>query len=103
MRTWVNFCLDPLKDRDVAEILERQQNRSLFIRHAIRFYDSQPTSADLLEAIKDIEAEVRRLRISGVSGSGVGEPKPGCSEDEPLQAATNLDGLLDRLGEGSIG
>lgn len=104
MQVWINISLHPIRDKDVLDILNKQENKSAYVRDAVRFYNSQPTSADVLEAVRDVEVELRRLRIAGVkAGNGVGERDiVDNSSGEPAQAAANLDGLMDRLAAGIL-
>lgn len=100
LTVWFNISLDPERDKDIVAALDKARNRSDFVRKCIRSYLSQPKAAETLEAIRDLEAEVRRLRLSGVKP--VGDTGSELIEDEPEEAARNLDGLLSRLEAGVL-
>lgn len=93
MAAVVNFSLDPEVDRDILRWLDNQPNRSLAIREAVRFYMSKDDSLTLADVLAEIRSLPSRLSLVAVSTESVA-----ASQEEPSQAAANLDGLLNRLG-----
>lgn len=103
MKLWRHISFDSVKDKDILAVVAREvyrRNFSEYIRQAIRFYESQQ-HYNLVEVVRDLETEIRRLRVIGVKIETEGE----CLTEEgrePEQAAKNLDGLLDRLQGGAL-
>jgi len=93
-----NFSLDSEKDKDIIRWLDGQSNRSAAIRAAIRTHIAAKEGVTLAEVL----AEIRSLpsRFSMVTTIST---EPQAEGEEPQAAAANLNGLLDRLGNGDLG
>jgi len=99
MAVIINFSLDPEHDKDILRWLGKQPNRSAAVRDAIRSFMAEAEGVTLA----DVLAEGRALpsRMSVVAANS--EPEPVEEGEEPEEAAENLNGLLDRLGNGDLG
>jgi hypothetical protein len=97
-----NISLDGDADRDILRWLDDQRNQSAAVREAIRYYiareGSNVTLADVLAEIRSLPSRLKV--VAAVTGEEIGNTEE--EEMEPLEAATNLDGLLDRLADGVI-
>lgn len=94
-----NFSLDSEKDKDIIKWLDGQTNRSAAVREAIRSYMAKSEGVTLADVLAELRALPSRLSVVAVAN---GQP-PTPEGDEPEAAAANLDGLLDRLGNGDLG
>lgn len=92
-KTVVSFTLDSERDRDLVRWLERQENRSLAIREAIREHLERGsiTIADVYEAVKNLE---RKLQARAVIMAGNSSPA-GDDWDEPPEAVAALEALAE--------
>jgi hypothetical protein len=87
-RQTITFVLDTVRDRDIANWLEGQQNKSAAIREAIRAHlgRSAITLTDVYEAIQDLK------RCGWVPRAGAQAPAE-AANDEPPDVAAALDSL----------
>jgi sulfur carrier protein ThiS len=99
MAVIVNFSLDPDKDKDLLKWLGRQTNRSAAIRSALRSYMAETEGVTLADVLAEVRALPSRMSVVAVNS----EPEPVGEGEEPEEAAANLNGLLDRLGNGDLG
>lgn len=99
MAVFVNISLDPDKDHDILDWLDGQPNRSAAVREAIRSYIAKEEGITLADVLAEVRALPSRLSVVAVSS----EPEPIEGEEEPEAAAVNLNGLLNRLGNGDLG
>jgi cell pole-organizing protein PopZ len=97
MATVINFSLDSDADKDILRWLEGQSNRSAAIRTAIRAYTTRAEGPTLADVLAEIRALPSRLSVTAVHGEPIADVG-----EEPAAAAANLDGLLDRLGNGDL-
>jgi cell pole-organizing protein PopZ len=93
-----NFSLDSEKDKDIIRWLDAQSNRSAAIRAAIRDHIARSEGVTLADVLAEVRALPSRLSAVAVTAEAI---TPG--EEEPQAAAANLDGLLNRLGNGDLG
>lgn len=98
MAVIVNISLDPDHDKDIMRWLSSQPNRSAAVREAIRAYMAKEQGVTLADVLAEVQALPSRLSVVAVS-----DPGPVVTDEEPEVAATNLNGLLDRLGNGDLG
>lgn len=98
MAVIINISLDPDKDKDILRWLEKQTNRSAAIREAIRSHIAKSEGVTLADVLAEVRALPSRLSVITVNSEQV-TPEG----EEPTAAASNLDGLLDRLGNGDLG
>lgn len=87
-RQTITFVLDTERDRDVLSWLDRQENKSMAIREAIRanLHPVDITLVDIYEAIQDLKT--RTCTSAGaVSARGVED------SSEPPDVAAALDNL----------
>jgi hypothetical protein len=98
MAVFVNISMDPENDKDILRWLDEQPNRSAAVREAIRSYIIKEEGITLADILAEVRALPSRLSI-------VASTQPEVFEDyeEPEAAAANLNGLLDRLGDGDFG
>lgn len=94
----VNISLDPEHDRDVLRWLGKQPNKSAAVREAIRSYMAKEEGVTLADVLAEIKALPSRFSVVATT---VESTTP--EGEEPKAAARNLDGLLDRLGNGDLG
>ena len=99
MAVFVNISLDPDKDRDILEWLDRQGNKSAAVREAIRGHMAKTVGVTLADVLAEVRALPSRLSVVAVNA----QPELVEEGEEPEQAAANLNGLLDRLGNGDLG
>lgn len=95
----VNFSLDDRRDKDILAWLDSQppRSRSIAIRAAIRAYGSQESGLTLADIMAEIRALPSKMpTVVAIDGDG---DTPDGDADEPEAAASNLDGLLGRLGD----
>lgn len=98
MAVIVNISLDPEHDRDIMRWLGRQSNKSAAVREAIRSYMAKEEGVTLADVLAEIRALPSRFSVVAAS------PEPTTLEgEEPQAAAANINGLLDRLGNGDLG
>jgi cell pole-organizing protein PopZ len=93
MSTVVNFSLDPDADRDIVRWLDSQANKSAAIRAAIRAHMAKEQGVTLADVLAEIRALPSRMRVVAPGADQV----EAAAGEEPIAAAANLDGLLDRL------
>jgi cell pole-organizing protein PopZ len=93
-----NFSLDSEKDKDVIRWLDAQSNRSAAIRAAIRDHMAKAEGVTLADVLAEVRALPSRLSAVAVTSEATAQ-----GEEEPQAAAANLDGLLNRLGNGDLG
>jgi hypothetical protein len=94
----VNISLDPEADKDIMRWLGKQSNKSAAVREAIRCYMTKEEGITLADVLAEVRALPSRLSVVAVNA----EPTTPEGE-EPEAAAANLNGLLDRLGNGDLG
>jgi len=99
MAVIVNISLDPEHDKDILRWLGEQPNRSAAVREAIRSHIAEEDGITLADVLAEVRALPSRLSVVAVSS----EPEPIEGGEEPETAAVNLNGLLDRLGNGDLG
>lgn len=99
MAVFVNISLDPDKDRDILEWLDSQENRSAAVREAIRSHMAETVGVTLADVLAEVRALPSRLSVVAVNA----QPELAEEGKEPEEAAANLNGLLDRLGNGDLG
>lgn len=92
-----NFSMDSEKDRDIIRWLDAKTNRSAAIRAAIRDHMTKTEGVTLADVLAEVRALPSKLSVVAVDSGPVLEG------EEPETAAANLDGLLDRLGNGDLG
>jgi hypothetical protein len=93
-----NFSLDSEKDKDIIRWLDGQSNRSAAIRAAIRTHVAAREGVTLVEVLAEIRSLPSKLSVVAAIPS-----EPLAEGEEPQVAAANLNGLLDRLGNGDLG
>lgn len=98
MAVIVNISLDPEHDKDIMRWLGSQPNRSAAVREAIRSYMAKEQGVTLADVLAEVRALPSKLSVVAVSNS-----EPVATGDEPAEAAANLNGLLERLGNGDLG
>lgn len=99
MAVFVNISLDPENDRDILDWLDGQQNRSAAVREAIRAHMAETEGVTLAAVLAEVRALPSRLSVVAVNA----QPEPAEEGEEPEAAAANINGLLDRLGNGDLG
>lgn len=92
-----NFSLDSGKDKDIIRWLDGQSNRSAAIRAAIRTHIAAKEGVTLAEVLAEIKGLPARFSMVASTPD-----EPLTEGEEPQAAAANLDGLLDRLGNGDL-
>lgn len=99
MAVFVNISLDPDKDRDILDWLDDQENRSAAVREALRSHMAETEGVTLAVVLAEVRALPSKLSVAAVNA----QPEPVEEGEEPEIAADNLNGLLDRLGNGDLG
>ena len=95
----VNISLNPETDKDIMHWLGKQSNRSAAVREAIRSHIAKEERITLADVLAEVRALPSKLSVIAVNV----QPEPIEGEEEPEVAAANLNGLLDRLGNGDLG
>jgi hypothetical protein len=95
-RLHVQLNEDNPQDQVVIAALERlgDRGKSRWVRQVLFDAINEPARAEILEAIRGVKRAIEDLEVSGIPASA--SPQQG-SDEEPAQAASNLDGMLDRL------
>lgn len=94
----VNISLSPEHDKDILRWLGSQPNKSAAVRDAIRYYMAKEEGVTLADVLAELRALPSRLQVMAINSGPVLE-----IGEEPQAAAANLNGLLDRLGDGDLG
>lgn len=98
MAVIVNISLDEKHDKDILQWLGQQSNRSAAVREAIRSHISRESGVTLADVLAEIRALPSRFSVVAMDQELITP-----SDEEPEAAAANLDGLLNRLGNGDLG
>jgi hypothetical protein len=88
----VTISLDTESDKDLLRWLARQPNRSAAVREALRSHVGNANGPTLADVLAEVHALSSKL-------AGMAYISPPEEREEPEIAATNLDGLLDRLDD----
>ncbi len=88
---------DDPQDRIVIEALEQlgDRGKSPWVRRVLFEAVTGPARAEILAEVQAIRETVQRLERNGLA---MQDRTDAVADEEPQEAANNLDGMLDRLG-----
>jgi hypothetical protein len=95
------FSFDPVDDRDILEWLKKQKNMSHAVREAIRLQMRQERSVTLEVVLTELRAIQNQLRQGATRASGDSQAAQ-APNDEPVDAARNLDNLIGQIEAGEF-
>lgn len=97
-RLHVQLNEDDPRDRVIIAALEQlgERGKSRWVREVLYEAVTGPALSELLAEIQAVKEAVKRLEVNGIATARFADEG---EEEEPQEAARNLDGLLDRLKE----